>query len=164
MNKDYKNFFGGLDSDVDIDSSKDFVNQGGTWSDIQETINQYGGESSDTLEDLNTKIEQASGGNVPTGTQPSVQDALDKRRRANRGKGIGSFAQGLSRGLGLLQSPTTTPPQGTGQPPPQTAGYGLERRNPVIPILIGLIGVSVLLFAISKSKKGKESSMPMPTS
>ena len=27
MNKDYKNFFGGLDSDVDIDSSKDFVNQ-----------------------------------------------------------------------------------------------------------------------------------------
>lgn len=172
MNKDYKNFFGGLDSDVDIDSSKDFVNQGGTWSDIQETINQYGGESSDTLEDLNTKIEQAGGGNVPTGTQPSVQDALEERRKAiekankkaNRGKGIGSFAQGLSRGLGLLQSPTTTPPQGTGQPPPQTAGYGLERRNPVIPILIGLIGVSVLLFAISKSKKGKESSMPMPTS
>ena len=168
MNKDYKNFFGGLDSDVDIDSSKDFVNQGGTWSDIQETINQYGGESSDTLSDVYAKIDQ-SGANTQSAT---VQDALEERRKAiekankkaNRGKGIGSFAQGLSRGLGLLQSPTTTPPQGTGQPPPQTAGYGLERRNPVIPILIGLIGVSVLLFAISKSKKGKESSMPMPTS
>jgi hypothetical protein len=27
MNKEYKNFFGGLDADVDIDSPKDFVNQ-----------------------------------------------------------------------------------------------------------------------------------------
>lgn len=162
MNKEYKNFYGGLDADVDVDLGKDFVNQGGTWSDIQETINQYGGESSDTLEDLNTKIEQAGGGNVATGTQPSVQDALDKRRRANRGKGVSAFAKGLSQGLGLITG-GQTPPNAQVDTEAKTAGYTPENRNPVIPILIGLIGIGILVFAISKSKKGQAKPMPMPT-
>jgi len=170
MNKDYKNFFGGLDADVDIDSSKDFVNQAGTWSDIQDTIDQYNAESSDTLGDLNTKIDQAGGSNVATGTQPSVQsvqDALEDRRKANkkanRGKGVSAFAKGLSQGLGLITGGQTPPPNAGGvDTDAKTAGYTNERRNPVIPILIGLIGVAVLVFAISKSKKGQAKPMPMP--
>lgn len=167
MNKDYKNFFGGLDADLDIDSPKDFVNQAGTWSDIQDTIDQYNAESSDTLGDLNTKIDQAGGSNVTTGTQPSVQDALDYRRKANnkanRGKGVSAFAKGLSQGLGLITGGQTPPPNAGGvDTDAKTAGYTNERRNPVIPILIGLIGVAVLVFAISKSKKGQAAPMPIP--
>ena len=173
MNKEYKNFFGGLDSDVDIDSSKDFVNQAtynpnGIFEFLDGSEADDGGGAGginfpdadkDGIPDA-IDLDAGSGTGVST-----VQEKLKERRSQNTGKGIGSFAQGLSRGLGLLQSPTTTPPQGITLPTDASqAGYGLEKRNPVIPILIGLIGVSVLFFAISKSKKGKESSMPMPTS
>ena len=175
MNKEYKNF-NGLNSDLDLDSEKDFVNQ--VSFEYESVLPENFGELSlsstpsaatGLCADADFRKEyallcSAQDNQDKLKSSSSTQDLLTQRRNKNTGKGIGSFAQGLSRGLGLLQSPTTTPPQGTGQPPPQTAGYGLERRNPVIPILIGLIGVSVLLFAISKSKKGKESSMPMPTS
>jgi hypothetical protein len=157
MNKEYKNF-NGLNSDLDLDSEKDFVNQVGTWSDIQETMTQYGGESSDTLSDLTTTIAQAGGTNMPT---ESVQEKLDRRRSANKGKGIGAFAKGLGQGLGLLTGGQTPPPKAV-DTDAQTAGYTPENRNPVIPILIGLIGVSILVFAISKSKKGQAKPMPMP--
>lgn len=160
MNKEYKNFNGKLTADLDLDSEKDFVNQAGTWSDIQETITQYGGESSDTLSDLTTTIEQAGATNQPT---ESVQEKLDRRRSANKGKGIGAFAKGLGQGLGLLTGGEDPTQAGTQIPPPRSAGNVTENKNIVIPVLIGLIGVGILIFVIGQSKKGKATIMPMPT-
>ena len=169
MNKDYKNFFGGLDSDVDIDSSKDFVNQA-TYN-PNDSGNPYGifdflGDGDGIPDTID--IDAGRGTGV---SEKAVQAALEERRKANekanrkanRGKGVSAVAKGLSQGVGLITGGQTPPPNAGGvDTDAKTAGYTNERRNPVIPILIGLIGVAVLVFAISKSKKGQAKPMPMP--
>jgi len=164
MNKDYKNFFGVLDADVDIDSPKDFVNQAGNPNGIFDFLDGDGDGIPDTID-----IDAGTGTGVSE--QAVVQAALEERRKANekankkanRGKGVSAFAKGLTQGLGLITGGQTPPPNAGGvDTDAKTAGYTNERRNPVIPILIGLIGVAVLVFAISKSKKGQAKPMPMP--
>ena len=174
MNKDYKNFFGGLDSDVDIDSSKDFVNQV-TYNPNEIFDFLDGSEADDGGGAGGINFPDADGDGIPdaididagSGTGVSTVDALEDRRKANkkanRGKGVSAFAKGLSQGLGLITGGQTPPPNAGGvDTDAKNAGYTNERRNPVIPILIGLIGVAVLVFAISKSKKGQAKPMPMP--
>jgi hypothetical protein len=180
MNKDYKNFFGGLDADVDIDSPKDFVNQGGdgentdgsptltdTWSALQESISQYGASDA-PIDEYAQGFDLYKNRDVENDfSSVDISNVLEERRKANkkanRGKGVSAFAKGLSQGLGLITGGQTPPPNAGGvDTDAKTAGYTNERRNPVIPILIGLIGVAVLVFAISKSKKGQAKPMPMP--
>lgn len=162
MNKDYKNFNGNLTADLDLDSEKDFVNQGGSFSmdELLSDLESYGQEGGTTVQDIITDSSTGATATQATQGMPTVQDVLDDRRRANRGKGIGSFAKGLGQGLSLLRPAQQAPP--AIDPNASRAGVGIENRNPVIPILIGLIGIAVLVFAISKTKKGQPS--PMPTS
>ena len=182
MNKEYKNFFGGLDADVDIDSSKDFVNQV-TYNPNEIFDFLDGSEADDGGGAGGINFPDADGDGIPdaididagSGTGVStVQDALEERRKANekankkenRRKGLDAFAKGLGQGIGLITGGQPPPPNAGGvDTDAKNAGYTNERRNPVIPILIGLIGVAVLVFAISKSKKGqaKPMRMPMPT-
>lgn len=162
MNKEYKNFNGNLTADLDLDSEKDFVNQGGSFSmdELLSDLESYGQEGGTTVQDI---ITDSSTGATATGNienLPTQLSPLEERRRANRGKGIGSFAKGLGQGLSLLRPAQQAPP--AIEPTASRAGVGIENRNPVIPILIGLIGVAVLVFAISKTKKGQP--RPMPTS
>jgi hypothetical protein len=170
MNKEYKNFFGGLDADVDIDSSKDFVNQV-TYNPNEIFDFLDGSEADDGGGAGGINFPDADGDGIPdaididagSGTGVStVQDALEDRRKANKKQGLSAFAKGLTQGLGILQSPLS-PSEGTEPKLGENSGLITETRNPVIPILIGLIGVAVLFFAISKSKKGNVRPMPMPT-
>ena len=175
MNKDYKNFFGGLDADLDIDSPKDFVNQ---VSFEYESVlpENFGGLSLSSTPSAATGLCadadfrkkypllcSAQDNQDTPESSSSTQDLLTQRRNENKGKGVSAFAKGLSQGLGLITGGQTPPPNAGGvDTDAKTAGYTNERRNPVIPILIGLIGVAVLVFAISKSKKGQAAPMPMP--
>jgi len=170
MNKEYKNFFGGLDADVDVDSSKDFVNQV-TYNPNEIFDFLDGSEADDGGGAGGINFPDADGDGIPdaididagSGTGVStVQDALEDRRKANKKQGLSAFAKGLTQGLGILQSPLS-PSEGTEPKLGENSGLITETRNPVIPILIGLIGVAVLFFAISKSKKGNVRPMPMPT-
>ena len=178
MNKDYKNFDGGISADLDLDSEKDFVNQvsddeitdgslsdGRTVDDWLSALTQYGGDietfTTPSGQVITGRTGKGTGADVPITEYSSTQEKLDRRRSANKGKGIGAFAKGLGQGLGLLTGGQTPPPKAV-DTDVQNAGYTPENRNPVIPILIGLIGVSILVFAISKSKKGQAKPMPMP--
>jgi hypothetical protein len=184
MNKEYKNFFGGLDADVDIDSPKDFVNQvsddentdrsvSGTVDDWLSSLAQYGGDvetfTTPSGQVITGRTGNGTGADVPiaeyaegTAIRDAFQEKLEDRRKANKKQGLSAFAKGLTQGLGILQSPLS-PSEGTEPKLGENSGLITETRNPVIPILIGLIGVAVLFFAISKSKKGNVRPMPMPT-
>ena len=50
MNKEYKNFNGNLTADLDLDSEKDFVNQGGSFSmdELLSDLESYGQEGGTT--------------------------------------------------------------------------------------------------------------------
>ena len=181
MNREYKNFHGDLSSDLDLEHVTedrwDFVNQvsndentDGTTTfteNFMEELAQYGGgdenqdnvvtpytQGSDLYENRDVESDFSSEG---------IKAKLNKRRNQNKGKGLSSFTKGLTQGLGLSAPPKVEADNtATYDNQGKNTGYNTENRNPVIPILIGLIGVAVLFFAISKSKIGKESPMPTP--
>lgn len=157
-------FENGLNSDLDLDATQDFVNQAGSFSmdNLLSEFSQYGQEGSGvTAESITT------GAGAVQATSPeavSKQALLAKRR--NRGKGLGAFAKGLGQGLGLLgagqqQQPLQQQAQAT---EPTQAGFQKERGDWVIPTLIGAIGLAVVIFAVSQSKKGTSSAQLTPTS
>lgn len=176
MNKGYKNFNGGLADDLDIDRVDDFVNQVSYNPNVlldfleqqdiaisplqgssQNPIDSDGDGIPDTID-----IDAGSGTGLPTTS--TTQDKLDKRRRS--GAGLGAFAKGLGQGLGLLQNQQQPLPQQSNVDynAPAQAGFTQERQNPLIPILIGLIGVGVIFIAIKSTKKGgQDIAVPAPT-
>ena len=176
MNKGYKNFNGGLADDLDIDRVDDFVNQVSSNPNVlldfleqqdiaisplqgssQNPIDSDGDGIPDTID-----IDAGSGTGLPTTS--TTQDKLDKRRRS--GAGLGAFAKGLGQGLGLLQNQQQPLPQQSNVDynAPAQAGFTQERQNPLIPILIGLIGVGVIFIAIKSTKKGgQDIAVPAPT-
>ena len=177
MNKGYKNFNGGLADDLDIDRVDDFVNQvsynpNGLFDfldddDIKVNPSLLASENNaldsdgDGIPDM-IDVDAGSGTGLPT-TSPT-QDKLDKRRRS--GAGLGAFAKGLGQGLGLLQNQQQPLPQQSNidYNAPAQAGFTKERQNPLIPILIGLIGVGVIFIAIKSTKKGgQDIAVPAPT-
>lgn len=176
MNKGYKNFNGGLADDLDIDRVDDFVNQVSYNPNVlldfleqqdiaisplqgssQNPIDSDGDGIPDTID-----IDAGSGTGLPTTS--TTQDKLDKRRRS--GAGLGAFAKGLGQGLGLLQNQQQPLPRQSNidYNAPAQAGFTQERQNPLIPILIGLIGVGVIFIAIKSTKKGgQDIAVPAPT-
>ena len=89
-------------------------------------------------------------------TNPSTiaaQQELAKKRA--RGKGVGSFAQGFAKGFGLLGQQQQPQPQAQTQPTASQASFAPEKRNWVIPVMVGAIGLAIVVFAMGQSKKGK---------
>ena len=163
MNKGYKNFNGGLSDDLDIDRVDDFVNQVESFSmdNLLSELGQYGQEGSGvTAESITT-----GAGAVQATSPEAVKNQALLAKRRNRGKGLGAFAKGLGQGLGLLGAGQQQQPLQQAQATePSQAGFQKERGDWVIPTLIGAIGLAVVIFAFSQSKKGKSSAQPMPVS
>ena len=157
-------FENGLNSDLDLDATQDFVNQAGSFSmeNLLSDLSQYGEQGSGvTAESLTT----GAGAAQATSPEAVKNQALLAKRR-NKGKGLGAFAKGLGQGLGLLgagqqQQPLQQQAQAT---EPTQAGFQKERGDWVIPTLIGAIGLAVVIFAVSQSKKGSSSAQLTPTS
>ncbi len=156
-------FENGLNSDLDLDATQDFVNQAGSFSmdNLLSDFSQYGQEGSDvTIESMTT----GAGAVQATSPEAVNKQALLAKRR-DRGKGLGAFAKGLGQGLGLLGAGQQQQPLQQAQATePTQAGFQTERGDWVIPTLIGAIGLAVVIFAFSQSKKGKSSAQPMPVS
>ena len=156
-------FENGLNSDLDLDATQDFVNQAGSFSmdNLLSDLGQYMEEGSGvTAESLTT----GAGATQATSPEAIKNQALLAKRR-NRGKGLGAFAKGLGQGLGLLGAGQQQQPLQQAQATePSKAGFQRERGDWVIPALIGAIGLAVVIFAVSQSKKGTSSAQLTPAS
>lgn len=168
-------FENGLNSDLDLDATQDFVNQAGSFSfttpsmlGLDFTPSESAATTSCSNAEFRSRYPALCGAqdrqNPPSTSSTSTQDLLAQRR--NKGKGLGAFAKGLGQGLGLLgggqqQQPVQQQAQAT---EPSQAGFQKERGDWVIPALIGAIGLAVVIFAVSQSKKGTSSAQLTPTS
>ena len=107
MRNNLQAFENGLNSDLDLDATQDFVNQAGSFSmdNLLSEFSQYGQQGSGvTAESLTT------GAGAAQATSPEAvknQALLEKRR--NKGKGSRSICKGIREGLGTFgRGPTAT--------------------------------------------------------
>ena len=148
-----RHFENGESADLDLESTRDFVNQAGTFSmdSLLDEFAQYGQEGG-----ASSPQELLAGTQAKPATNPSAiaaQQELAKKKA--RGQGVGSFAQGFAKGFGLLGQQQQPQPQAQTQPMPSQASFAPERRNWVIPVMVGAIGLAIVVFAMGQSKKGK---------
>lgn len=151
-----RNFENGESADLDLESTRDFVNQAGDFSmdSLLDEFEQYGQEGGTTSpQELLAQAQQAQGKPATDASVIAAQQELAKKRA--RGKGVGSFAQGFAKGFGLLGQQQQPQPQAQTQPMPSQASFAPERRNWVIPVMVGAIGLAIVVFAMGQSKKGK---------
>ena len=176
----YKNFLGDtaqtMSVDLDVDNTSDFVNVSGIGGidDIDEQFQLALDETAPTFFDdgsysfdFNPNAtyygapETDEEGYVKPITNLTNKQDVKPAPRANKGQGLGTFAQGLAKGLGLFDTGLQNP-QGTAQTNNtgtgttiQQGGFTTEKRNPWIPLLIGGIGVAVVVFAVNAINKKK---------
>lgn len=154
-----RNFENGESADLDLESTHDFVNQAGTFQmdQLLDQFEQYGQEGgAQSPEELlaQAQVGQTQAKPATDASAIAAQQELAKRRA--RGQGVGSFAQGFAKGFGLLGQQQPQPqPQPQAQTQPTQAGFATERRNWVIPVMVGAIGLAIVVFAMGQSKKGK---------
>ena len=153
-----RNFENGESADLDLESTRDFVNQAGTFQmdALLDQFEQYGQEGgAQSPEELlaQAQVGQTQAKPATDASAIAAQQELAKRRA--RGQGVGSFAQGFAKGFGLLGQQQQQQPQAQTQPMPSQASFAPERRNWVIPVMVGAIGLAIVVFAMGQSKKGK---------
>lgn len=170
--KTYKNFIGDtgktMSVDLDLENTNDFVNQ--------VTYNPDG--LFDFLDPDDVKVTSTTGvSSTLDSDQDGIPDMIDidagsgtgkpttqskPAPRANRGQGLGTFAEGLAKGLGLYNRGATPQPIPT-EVQPTTASTGVstsEGKNWVIPVLVGGIGIAILVLAINTMKKSGSTPAP----
>lgn len=184
LSKSYINFVGD-DSptpsvDLNLDRKSDYVNQVSydpdSVFDIDDLLSSDMSFSpnnqtlfNDSILLPEVEVYSNGGGQGSSNSMTSAQrEAERQRKREQRRKAGASLLDGLAKGFGLgVGNQGGTQPQvqvtSGGGDNTQQAGFGFESERPnfFIPVVIGLIGFSLLMYGISASKNKKEQSESM---